>query len=163
METPLKKISTQIFELGEAKRKLELATNEAKSVYESETKKANDAAEAATALQTRIEELTRSIQEIGDLGNVSIEKASEAILAAIEILKEVGRISESALAGVKKADDTITKRLEELAAAKEEGKKRSEVMVREGERLNVLKKDLDIYRNRLQTRYNEQGLGELIL
>lgn len=163
METPLKKISTRIFELGEEKRRIELATNVAKSVYESETKKANDAAEAATVLQTRIEELSRSVQEVGNLGNISIEKADDTITAAVEVLREVGRISESALESIKRADLTITKRLEELVVAKEEDARRNEMLVKEGERLNVLKKDLDIYRKRLQTRYNELGLGELIL
>lgn len=163
MTNPLKKISTKIFELGERKRELELETNKAQSIYDVETKKAGEAAVAATALQQRVEDLVVSVEEAEGLGLEGVKKASEAIASATEILREIGKISEGALESVKKVDAVIAKRMEELKLAKEEDAQRTLLIVKEGEKLNILKKDLDIYRNRLQTRYNELGLGELIL
>jgi hypothetical protein len=163
MDTPLKKISTQIFELGEKKRQVEVETNKATSIYETESKKAAEATDLVTSLHTKISELTDVSEQINNLGTDSVKEANDAVAASIVVLRSMGNIADAILLAVAKADGVITQRIEDLNKAKADFATKNEEQVKEGERLQVLKKDLDIYRNRLQIRYNELGLGDLIL
>lgn len=163
MNNPLTKISTKIFELGQKKRVLEEEINKVQSIYEVEYKKIQDITLSATALQNSINELENIAEEAGEEGVKFFEKVITSIDDSINVFGKIGDMSNETLLALNRVNDLVNKRKEELLAFDIEYHKQEENIRKEEERLAVLKSDLDIYKNRLQSKYDEMGLGRLTL
>lgn len=163
MGDPLKKISTEIFELSEKKRSLEVETNKAQSTYDTVSKQATEAAEGLTAIGGKIEELVQLSGSINSLGLQHVEQVGSFVNDGIEVLRKIGTLCENAFKAIDSIDKSVDGRLEQLRQAEQADAIRWENIVEETKRLKRIEKDLDIYRKRLQTKYNELGLGPLII
>ena len=149
--------------LFEKKRELETKIVTLKSQCETDERKTGEAAEALTDLNTRLNSLNKTIEEVEKLGDEAVSAVSKVIEGAEEATSAATRAVEGAYVLLGGLESRIAEKEVQLTKTTEEHRARIEEINAENGKLAVLKKDLDIYHDRLQKKYYELGLGELIL
>lgn len=157
------KISIKIRELGEKKKDLESDINRLIAIRENETKKISDLAESMSDLRQNCKLLEGRIETTYDLGFQGIRQSTDAINLSIGVLRQIGFVANETFDMLDRLNKIVDTRLVEVGEKEIDIIGRSKLVVKELESLAVRKKDLDVYKTRLQLRYNELGLGDLIL
>jgi chromosome segregation ATPase len=145
------------------KRELETEIASLASQKEIAQKGSREAQEAVTEINTRIGRLQAEIEQLEKQAEKAVTDAQEVVSGAIEAVRGATGAVEAAVAILKDLEtraDAATARAEE-ARKVQEG--RIVEIARENGVLDVRKRDLDIYKVRLQRKYDELGLGTLIL
>ena len=159
----LKKLSTQITELGEKKRKLEESINVFQITYDTKKKDLEALSVSATDLRQNLSELDSTVEKVNLLGEESLTFSTKTVSEALDTLRDITDVIEKAVKMIDEVNHKIEKRKKEINEFEENLAQKNENIINEQKRLNIMKSDLDIYKKRLQAKYNEMSLGELIL
>ncbi len=155
--------SVGITALAQRKRELETELAGLKSQNEIAARKGAELAEGATALVERIRDLEKQILDLDTAATDAIESAKNASRKASETFSGINTLLDDGLrlleAITKKADDQAKRHGEFL----EEEKTKREYLLEEGVKLDVRKKDVEVFKKRLQEFYTKHNLGTVIL
>jgi chromosome segregation ATPase len=159
----LKKLSTQITELSAKKRRIEEDINILQITYDTKKKDVDALSTSTTDLRESLLELSSTIENVNLLGEKSVAFGTTAVSEALNVLRDITDVVEKAVKMVDEANTKITERKTEITVLEKNLDKKNENIENEQRRLNTLKSDLGIYKSRLQKKYDEMELGELIL
>ena len=149
--------------LYEKKRELEASIVSLKSQFEIAERNSKEASANATDLSDRIARLGVEIEEM-EKGAVEATKSAQgAVSEGIMGVKEVISTFEKGIQAIKALDARLEGTISKIAEAEKTEKEILEEINRENGKLEVFRRDLDIYKTRLERKYKELGLGELIL
>jgi len=128
-----------------------------------EDQKFKDAAASATEVSIRLEELKKTVEDVAKHGESALDTLSS-------IIKEASMTVDSSLAIINhtmdimtKLDGKITERIESIKKLDAEEQTRLDRIVADNNKLDLRRKDLQIYHERLQLKFDEHGLGKVIL
>lgn len=149
--------------LYEKKRELEAEIVSLKSQCEVNNTKAKGIAEQVTDLNETFKKLEDFIDRTEKLGMEALEAVESVITEGVEALQQANKGVDTAIALLDRVTAEIDKKEAKLTEIEAQKKDRIKEINRENEKLEVKKRDLDIYFNRLQNKYYKLGLGELVL
>lgn len=147
----------------EKKKKLEEEVGKLAVSRDTSKREAEEAAEAVTDLNTRKGALEALVESIIDTAKAAIEMLTGIVTQGADAINTANSAIDTAhavLTGLSvkiKAEETV---LEGILASQ---KARMEDIARENEKLGARERDLRIYARRLQEKYDELGLGEIVL
>ena len=149
--------------LFEKKRELETLITTLKSQCEIDERKSRETAEALTDLNTRLENLNKLIEAIEQIGEEAVVSVSGVITESLEAVKGAVGLVDKTYELLRQLGAKVAESELKLENTKKEQAERLDEINRENGKLAILKKDLDIYRDRLEKKAYELGFGELIL
>lgn len=119
--------------------------------------------EAADAVEERIKNAEKLGVDVASMIDESIELLKKVLSRAEETMNGIEKVIDAGIAIFQKLDEEIGKKEQRIEALKvEEGERLRHIAERNGQ-LSVRERDLDIYKHRLEKKYIELGMGELIL
>ena len=158
-----KMLVNSIQPLQEKKHALELELNKLRSQEEIYRRKTEEASQNATALENRLETLKGSLSNNARVAQEIAEFTQSLIGRAMGLLHDAALSIDRSQQGLNDLTvrlGTVEKREIEIGILLDE---RHQELVREEERLNIRAKDLEIYKTRLQKKYDELQLGPLLV
>ena len=144
--------------LFEKKRELETKIATLKSQCEVEEGKTRGASEALTDLNIRLDSLNKLIGEVEKLGDEAVSAVSKVIEGGQEAASEATRAVDGAYVLLRGIESKIAEKESQLAKTKEEQEARIREINEENAKLEVRKKDLQIYQGRIEARAEELGI-----
>lgn len=163
MEFPPKKISLKIAELRSKKKSIEADVNSLRIIHETEHNRVTHSAEGLTSLKVSIKELETLLESAGEYGVNFLGEINVSINEGMKTLREIESLTKLTLVALNKVHEMIDTRKKELIDIDRVNEEKSKNIKIENARLSILREDLDIYKSRLQKKYDELGLGILIL
>ena len=149
--------------LFERKRELEAQITALATQVETDGTKAKAVADDLADKTARLENLNTLLADIDKLGEEAVEAVSGVINDSTGTAKRAVGLVEAYLKLIEDLDRQVGERELKLENIKKESTERLEEITRENGVLEVKRKDIDIYADRLQAFYYKHNLGELIL
>ncbi len=147
----------------EKKRKLEQEVGELAVSRDTSERKAKEAAEAVTDLNDTKSKLERLVETVLEVAQKALGVLTDIVTQgsnAVNTANGAIDLAQAVLTGLKAKIEAEEAVLEGILATQ---KTRLEEIAVENEKLGLRERDLDIYKARLQARYDELGLGKINL
>lgn len=149
--------------LFEKKRELEAQITVLISKIEMKARDFNLVAEASTDVRQQIIALNKMVASINTMGEEAIQAVESLIEQATRALAEANQATTESLSFLKTIEALIVQRIDELHTVEKTSKARLEEIKREGQVLEKTRSDIEVYVQRLQKKYDEMGMGKLLL
>lgn len=128
-----------------------------------EKRRCDEAVEAADAVHKRLKDLESTIELVGKHGEEIVGNLSRIIDEAKLTVDSSVAVIDNTMNILNKLDGEINVKIASVKKLDGEEKARIQKINLENDKLDVRRRDLQIYFDRLQKRFDEHGLGKLIL
>ena len=142
-----------ILDLNAEKVRIEIEINKLKSLKETTEREANGVALKVKSLQEKANELDTYIKDMSNLVIKYGEEARNTIIGWQNIVLYAREIAKMAFKSVDSAEDELDAVQTKLNALKADCETVHNNNVKELEEMNIKKRDLDIYKARMEKRY----------
>lgn len=156
-------IQQQISLLYDKKREIETEIAGLKVREETERRRFREAAAAADGLDERVKDLEEQVVAVQKLSDEAVTVCHQLINQTTETMQESERMIEASEQILIALQAEITVQELVLKGFERREKERLAHVAKETERLDTMRVDLHLYKERLQEKYYELGLGKLNL
>lgn len=156
-------MSSPLTPLLAQKHELELEINNLKDISEQKKRQTEELAEAVTDMLTRISSYEQALEDIHKESSLSVEFIKAVITEAAQSLRFSHETLDGAFKIIARIEAKIDEKTVDLKNQQQFERDRRIDLHKDMEDIGRMKTDLAIYHDRLQKKYDELGLGQIIL
>jgi len=149
--------------LYQKKRELEVEIGKLAEIRDTEKRKSEEAIAAKIDLEKQLRVLNELIETIEKAGESAMDELVKIVTRALTTSESCIATIDGTMAMLGRLDSAMSEKIARIKKLDEDEKSRLSRIAQDNQKLDIRERDLQIYQERLQKKFDEVGLGKIIL